>query len=895
MDIHNVVEELMAREDAEPYSEFITDAAERAGVSPVDVAVSMLTSVTLVNVSVSKGQESRETMIPGHVMSDTQTGMRGPRPGCSRLMVVGKCPGPTESQTGYLFTGESGRELYSVMSAAGLEKEWDTAYYTNACRFVPPGGKKTMSASWLNACWWFLWAEANIIRPEYILLLGREAIKAFMGKKATVGKNRGVFKPWALVDGNEVQTFATMHPAATMRDVGQQQGLISDLSKLNSVMSGEGSAAGVQLEYVVVDTDKQLRSLARKLMKFHMFAVDCEWEGERPEDPGSCVLTIQLGWEPGHAALIRLHGHPVGEVIQETFEEDGQTVDMLVSSAPSRAGRVGVKLPNEKVEWLDALEPVFKPSVDSAISILRDVLCRPEVMVTGHNLKSDMPWLKSLGLDLTDQFLRCFDTMLAHHLLVETGEQNLTSVQLKYTDMGRTDTALTRWLDVYKDRFSDRPTSGFGHVPEGLLYPYALADADASYRIAQLLKSKLTGPDRDMSCGDPEDMWRLLCDVIMPATAAVMEMEQTGLLIDRERLEHLTRTYHAALELMESRFREQINWPDFNFRSVFQVRELLFGYELNGQRDNDGKPRKLAPDGAYCCYLTPIKTTDKPPMPWDRVEREGLTLEASPSTDAESLQILGPDNDVARDLQDMKFVDQMCKNFLVDPEQEGKADKGLQGAIKEDGRIHTTIIQTKETGRWASRSPNCQNIPKLQEFFLEEVFNRVYADGEVPYRPPLRSVVMAPPGHVLLAADFEQAEMFVLAYLSGDSNFKGVLTENPVVPVLVSKDDPEEVLLWMHPGHSLDSRIAMTGRADRVLTSGSSVQLGDKSWNIPKDAVVGERRWHRDLHSETAIKMFKLDYCPEVHGPPKAWIEGNDLKKWRHSAKTINFGGNLIS
>jgi DNA polymerase-1 len=71
-----------------------------------------------------------------------------------------------------------------------------------------------------------------------------------------------------------------------------------------------------------------------------------------------------------------------------------------------------------------------------------------------------------------------------------------------------------------------------------------------------------------------------------------------------------------------------------------------------------------------------------------------------------------------------------------------------------DGRVHTTYEQAgAATGRLASYDPNLQNIPMRS-----------------PQGRAIRRAFVAPPGRVLVGADYSQIELRVMAHLSGDAN-----------------------------------------------------------------------------------------------------------------------------
>lgn len=112
------------------------------------------------------------------------------------------------------------------------------------------------------------------------------------------------------------------------------------------------------------------------------------------------------------------------------------------------------------------------------------------------------------------------------------------------------------------------------------------------------------------------------------------------------------------------------------------------------------------------------------------------------STDAEVLEELAAEHPIAARVLEHRTLAKLMGTYV----------EGLDAAIEADGRIHTTFQQTvASTGRLASTDPNLQNIPIRDE----------------PGRG-LRRAFIAPPGHVLLACDYSQIELRVLAHMSGD-------------------------------------------------------------------------------------------------------------------------------
>jgi DNA polymerase I len=89
-------------------------------------------------------------------------------------------------------------------------------------------------------------------------------------------------------------------------------------------------------------------------------------------------------------------------------------------------------------------------------------------------------------------------------------------------------------------------------------------------------------------------------------------------------------------------------------------------------------------------------------------------------------------------------------------------DKLPEQINQQTGRIHTSYHQAvAATGRLSSTDPNLQNIPI-----------------RTPEGRRIRQAFVAPPGHSLVAADYSQIELRIMAHLSGDSSLLAAFAEN---------------------------------------------------------------------------------------------------------------------
>jgi DNA polymerase I len=197
---------------------------------------------------------------------------------------------------------------------------------------------------------------------------------------------------------------------------------------------------------------------------------------------------------------------------------------------------------------------------------------------------------------------------------------------------------------------------------------------------------------------------RLLETVELPLVPVLQRMERAGIAVDSTALSELDSYFATA---------------------VADAGKSAF--EAIGKEINLGSPKQLQ-----------VVLFDELEMPKTKRTKTGWT------TDAEALQDLFVRTEHPFLLHLLRHRDASKLRQTVE---------GLIKAVADDGRIHTTYLQTiAATGRLSSTDPNLQNIPIRTE------------EGR-----RIREVFVVGPDHEsLLTADYSQIEMRIMAHLSGD-------------------------------------------------------------------------------------------------------------------------------
>jgi DNA polymerase-1 len=171
------------------------------------------------------------------------------------------------------------------------------------------------------------------------------------------------------------------------------------------------------------------------------------------------------------------------------------------------------------------------------------------------------------------------------------------------------------------------------------------------------------------------------------------------------------------------------------------------------------------------------------------------------STAVDVLEGLATDHEVPRLVLDYRQLTKL-KSTYVD---------ALPMLIRgQSGRVHTTFGQTgTATGRLSSANPNLQNIPIRTELGRE-----------------IRAAFIAEPGHVLLAADYSQIELRLLAHYSKDKLLVEAFRRGDDIHTLTASQVFGVPPLMVTPEHRRAAKVVNFGIVYGLSAFGLSQQLG---------------------------------------------------------------------
>lgn len=390
----------------------------------------------------------------------------------------------------------------------------------------------------------------------------------------------------------------------------------------------------------------------------------------------------------------------------------------------------------------------------------RKVVENPNITKVGWNLKFDLQIFELYGIYVRGTVL---DGMLMKYLLNEEKPNDLKSMVRRY---------LPEHGDYEKaEKFDKIP---WDKKPLEPLCKYGCQDIDYTLRLAMFFESKL------IEIG----MYPLFRHLIMPASRVLQHAEKTGLYLDRKFNQELLESYKPKIEQATSNC---LNLPRVKKFSRWLVQERISKYLASIESEledldyhNPKDARKIASREQKISNIRAGVFTTKKELELTREVNLGSTIDLplllysekgfkfpiikytkdkktnrdtdKPSTDEDTLvelrlTVKDPESPKAiflDNLLELRGLKKMYTTYI-----EGWHDK-----VQDDDRIHGQfkIIGTT-SGRLSSSEPNLQQIPKTS------------VDANI------KKQLVAPKGKLYMALDYSQAELRIMAHLSGDETY----------------------------------------------------------------------------------------------------------------------------
>ena len=248
---------------------------------------------------------------------------------------------------------------------------------------------------------------------------------------------------------------------------------------------------------------------------------------------------------------------------------------------------------------------------------------------------------------------------------------------------------------------------GFANLPPDDLMERVATDADYTIQATKKLLAKVEANPR---------LKKLYYNILIPASEFLRQVERNGIYVNRELLAEFKAEYQEHLDDIMDR--------------ILDIAQPL--WDPNEYLRDTGM--KSAPE-----VFNPGSTYQVAWLLYDKLRIRPRGRKKGRSTDKDMLMKMQGMHPLIDEMLEYRSVTKELSTYII----------GVERHIADDGRVHTTFkLHGTVTGRLSSAEPNVQNQPKR--------------------KPKVRNIFQAPPGKVLLEADYKGAELRVLAHMSGD-------------------------------------------------------------------------------------------------------------------------------
>lgn len=420
-----------------------------------------------------------------------------------------------------------------------------------------------------------------------------------------------------------------------------------------------------------------------------------------------------------------------------------------------------------------------------------EIIENPEVVKVAWNYKFDDQIFQKYNIYYRGV---CLDGMLAKYLLNEEKPNDLKSMVRRY---------LPEYGDYEKqDKFDKIPWDKKEMEP---LCHYGCQDTDYTLRLMLFFEKKLI----DLG------LYNTYRNLIMTASRVLTSVEKNGLYVDRAFNQELLDSYLPKIEAAKEaiynlpkvkKFTKLYNQSKIE-KYIAKLEEEIENLDPRvDKRKIQSREQKIANirAGVFTTkkeleLIRPVSLGSSVDLPQLMYSEEGFNFEVikkndsgKPSTDEETLTNLRltvkkPDSPKAvflDSLLELRGLEKMYKTYIEGWHEKTQDDDRLHGRF----RIHGTT-----SGRLSSAEPNAQQIPKTS------------------VDPNIKKQLVAPKGTLYIASDFSQAELRIMAHLSGDETYLNAFNsgQDPHLAIAATKYHvPYEEALKIyedenHPDHKI--------------------------------------------------------------------------------------------
>lgn len=420
-----------------------------------------------------------------------------------------------------------------------------------------------------------------------------------------------------------------------------------------------------------------------------------------------------------------------------------------------------------------------------------EVIENPNVVKVAWNYKFDDQIFQKYNIYYRGV---CLDGMLAKYLLNEEKPNDLKSMVRRY---------LPEYGDYEKqDKFDKIPWDKKEMEP---LCHYGCQDTDYTLRLMLFFEKKLI----DLG------LYNTYRNLIMTASRVLTSVEKNGLYVDRAFNQELLDSYLPKIEAAKEaiynlprvkKFTKLYNQSKIE-KYIAKLEEEIENLDPRvDKRKIQSREQKIANirAGVFTTkkeleLIRPVSLGSSVDLPQLMYSEEGFNFEVikkndsgKPSTDEETLTnlrltIKKPDSPKAvflDSLLELRGLEKMYKTYI----------EGWHEKTQDDDRLHGRfLIHGTTSGRLSSAEPNAQQIPKTS------------------VDPNIKKQLVAPKGTLYIASDFSQAELRIMAHLSGDETYLNAFNsgQDPHLAIAATKYHvPYEEALKIyedenHPDHKI--------------------------------------------------------------------------------------------